>query len=71
MKWTKNKIRLNLGLFPNDEKPKEQSIKLMHNLEWHPNDEKPNEQRRNWDQTQNGVALMQKQRNKQLRLDRT
>ena len=51
MKWTKNKIRLNLGLFPNVEKPKEQSIKLRHNLEWCLNDEKPNEQRRNWDRT--------------------
>ena len=29
--------------FPNDEKPKEQTIKFRQNLRWRPNVEKPNE----------------------------
>ena len=47
-------MRQNLGLCPNVEKSKKQTIKLRQNLGWRSNNEKPNEQRIKWDRTQDG-----------------
>ena len=35
-------MEMNLGWCPNDEKPKQQTIKFRQNPGWHPNDEKSN-----------------------------